>query len=66
MPFRYRERTSGQVIESDEALPRLDRLARWERTEHAPEPVQEAPSVPAPKPARAPRVKAAKPDTSGD
>ena len=66
MPFQYRERTSGQVIISNEALPRLDRLARWERTEQAAEPVQVAPSVPDPKPARAPRVKATKPAPTGE
>jgi hypothetical protein len=63
MPFRYCNLTSGQVIESDEILSHLEGLARWDRTEQAATPAAVAPSVPAPKPARAPRVKAAKPDT---
>lgn len=65
MPFRYRNLTSGQVVESDDVLSHLEGLARWDRTEQA-TPVLAAPSVPDPKPARTPRVKAAKPAPTGE
>lgn len=33
MAYRYTNKTTGQVIESHTEVPRLDALARWERTE---------------------------------
>lgn len=33
MAFRYTNRTSGQVIESEQPLDRLEGLARWQREE---------------------------------
>ena len=34
----YRNATTGQTVESEDRIPRLDGLARWEHTEQADKP----------------------------
>jgi len=43
----YRNVTTGQTVESEDRLPRLDGLARWERTEQATKPTPKRETKPA-------------------
>lgn len=43
----YRNATTGQTVESEDRLPRLDGLARWEHTEQADKPAPRQATKPA-------------------
>lgn len=60
MPFKYTNKSTGQVVESAERRPDLARLARWDEANVAAKPAEQEPTKPARKPAA--KARATKPE----